>query len=143
MTNVSVKGTINASADDVWKTVSSFRDIEKYLPFVKSSVTEGSGLGAERTCTIATPDGNEAKLNEKITNFDENAKSLTYEITGFVPFPVENYKGTVKVADAGNNTCEIEWSATFDAKAPEAEVTKMMNDVYTSAINGLKQLYTK
>ncbi len=97
MTNVSVKGTINASSDDVWKTVSSFRDIEKYLPFVKSSVTEGSGLGAERTCTIATPDGNEAKLNEKITNFDENAKSLTYEITGFVPLPVENYKGTVKV----------------------------------------------
>jgi len=143
MTNVSVKGTINASADDVWKTVSSFRDIEKYLPFVKSSVTEGSGLGAERICTIATPDGKEAKLNEKITNFDENVKSLTYEITGFVPLPVENYKGTVKVADAGNNTCEIEWSGTFDAKAPEDEVTKMMNDVYTSAINGLKQLYTK
>ena len=143
MTNVSVKGTINASADDVWKTVSSFREIEKYLPFVKSSVTEGSGLGAERTCTIATPDGKEAKLNEEVTNFDENAKSLTYEITGFVPLPVENYKGTVKVADTGNNTCEIEWSGAFDAKAPEDEVTKMMNDVYTSAINGLKQLYTK
>jgi carbon monoxide dehydrogenase subunit G len=142
MTNVSVKGTINASADDVWKTISSFRDIEKYLPFVKSSVTEGSGLGAKRICTIATPDGKEAKLNEEVTNFDENAKSLTYEITGFVPLPVENYKGTVKVADAGNNTCEIEWSGTFDAKAPEDEVTKMMNDVYTSAINGLKQLYT-
>ncbi|MCH8916148.1 MAG: hypothetical protein IIA82_09965 [Thaumarchaeota archaeon] len=46
MTNVSVKGTINASADDVWKTVSSFRDIEKYLPLVKSSVTEGFGFGA-------------------------------------------------------------------------------------------------
>jgi len=142
MTNVSVKGTINASADDVWKTVSSFRDIEKYLPVVKSSVTEGSGLGAKRICTIATPDGKEAKINEEITNFDENAKSLTYEISGFSPFGFENYKGTVKVVDVGNNTCEIEWSGTFDAKAPEDEVTKMMNDVYTSAINGLKQLYT-
>ena len=143
MTNVSVKGTINASADDVWKTVSSFRDIEKYLPLVKSSVTEGSGLGAKRTCTVGTPDGKEAKINEEITNFDENAKSLTYEIAGFSPFPFENYKGTVKVVDAGNNTCEIEWSGTFDAKAPEDEVTKMMNDVYVAAINGLKQLYTK
>ncbi len=142
MTNVSVKGTINASADDVWKTVSSFREIEKYLPFVKSSVTEGSGLGAKRTCTVTTPDGKEAKINEEVTNFDENAKSLTYEIAGFSPFPFENYKGTVKVVDAGNNTCEIEWSGTFDAKAPEDEVTKMMNDVYASAINGLKQLYT-
>ncbi len=142
MTNVSVKGTINASADDVWKTVSSFRDIEKYLPLVKSSVTEGYGLGAKRICTVATPDGKEAKINEEVTNFDENAKSLTYKIAGFSPFPFENYKGTVKVVDAGNTTCEIEWSGTFDAKAPEDEVTKMMNDVYTSAINGLKLLYT-
>ncbi len=142
MTNVSVKGTINASADDVWKTVSSFRDIEKYLPFVKSSVTEGSGLGAKRTCTIATPDGNEAKVNEEITNFDENAKSLTYEMAGFIPFQFENYKGIIKVADAGNNTCEIEWSSTFDAKGPESEATKMMNDVYVAAIDGLKKLYS-
>jgi len=141
MTNVLVKGTINASADDVWKTVSSFSEIEKYLPFVKSSVTEGSGLGTKRTCTIATPDGNEAKFNEEITNFDENAKSLTYEIVGFIPFPFENYKGTVKVADVGNNTCEIEWSSTFNAKGPEAEVTKMMNDVYVAAIDGLKKLH--
>ena len=143
MTNVSVKGTINASADDVWKTVSSFRDIEKYLPLVKSSVTEGSGLGAKRTCTVATPDGKEAKIDEEVTDFDENAKSLTYKIAGFSPFPFENYKGTVKVKDTGNNTCEIEWSGAFDAKAPEDEITKMMNDVYASAINGLKQLYTK
>ncbi len=140
MTHVSVKGTINASADDVWKTVSSFRDIEKFLPLVKSSVTEGSGLGAKRTCTVGTPDGKEVKINEEITNFDENAKSLTYEIAGFVPFPLENYKGTVKVADAGNNTCEIEWSGTFDAKGSESEATKMMNDVYVAAIDGLKKL---
>jgi len=142
MTSVSVKGTINASADDVWRTVGSFRDIEKYLPAVKSSITEGSGLGAKRTCAFETPDGKEAKINEEITNFDENARSLTYVIAGFSPFPFENYKGTVKVSDTGDSTCEIEWSAAFDAKAPEDEVTKMMNDVYTSAINGLKQLYT-
>jgi len=141
MTHVSVKATISAAADDVWKTVSSFRDIEKYLPLVKSSVTEGSGLGAKRTCTVGTPDGKEAKFNEEVTNFDENAKSLTYEIAGFSPFPFENYKGTVKVADAGNDTCEIEWSGTFDAKGPEADVTKMMNDVYVAAIDGLKKLF--
>jgi len=141
MTNVSVKGIINASADDVWKTISSFSEIEKYIPLVKSSVTEGSGLGTKRTCTIATPDGNEAKINEEITNFDENAKSLTYEIAGFSPFPFENYKATVKVTDAGNNTCELEWSCIFDPKGPEAEVTKMMNDVYVAAIDGLKKLH--
>jgi len=142
MTHVSVRGTINASADDVWKIVGSFREIEKYLPLVKSSVTEGSGLGAKRTCEVTTPDGQDATINEQITEFDEDARSLTYELLGIVPFPFDNYKGTVKVADAGNNTCEVEWSCTFDAKAPEADLTKMMTDVYNSAINGLKQMYT-
>jgi len=66
MTNVSVEGTINASADDVWKTISSFRDIEKYLPVVKRSVTEGSGLGAKRICTVTTLDGKEANLMKKL-----------------------------------------------------------------------------
>jgi len=142
MTHVSVKGTINASAENVWRTVSSFREIEKYFPLVKSSVTEGSGLGTKRTCTIAGQPGKDATINEEITDFDENAKSLTYEIVGFAPFPFENYKGTIKVADAGNNTCDLEWSCTFDAKGPEAEVAQMMNDIYTSGINGLKQMYS-
>jgi len=37
MTNVTVKDTINATADEIWKTLSSFRDVEKYIPLVKSS----------------------------------------------------------------------------------------------------------
>jgi len=31
--------------------------------------------------------------------------------------------------------------STFDAKGPEADVTKMMNDVYVAAIDGLKKLH--
>ena len=142
MTHVSVRGTIPASADEVWKNIGSFREIEKYLPLIKSSVTEGSGLGAKRACQVTTPDGKDATINEEITEFDENARSLTYELLGVVPFQFENYKGTISVTDTGNNTCEVEWSCTFDPKGPEADLTKMMNDVYTFAINGLKQMYT-
>ena len=142
MTHVSVRGIIPASADTVWKNIGSFRDIEKYLPLVKSSVTEGSGLGAKRTCNVVTPDGQEAKIDEQITDFDDTARSLTYELLGVVPFPFDNYKGTMKVTGTRDNTCEVEWSCTFDAKGPEADLTKMMRDVYTSAINGLKQMYS-
>ena len=142
MTHVSVRGTIPASADVVWSTISSFREIEKYLPLVKSSVTEGSGLGAKRTCTVSSPDGTDAKIDEEITDFDENAKSLTYEIAGVSPFPFENYKGTVKVTGTGENTCELEWSCTFDTKSPEEEVSEMMSGVYNAAIAGLKQMYS-
>jgi len=56
--------------------------------------------------------------------------------------PVENYLGTVKVTDLGNDRCEVEWSSTFEPKGlPEEEVSKMINDVYVSAIDGLKKLH--
>jgi len=68
MTNVSVKNTINVPADEVWKTLSSFRDVEKYIPLVKISTVEGSGVGAKRTCIIPNESGErkKSKRNSKV-----------------------------------------------------------------------------
>ncbi|MFB3113780.1 MAG: hypothetical protein ACE1YZ_02325, partial [Nitrosopumilaceae archaeon] len=62
MTNVSVKDTINAATDEIWKTLSSFRDVEKYIPLIKSSTVVGSGVGAKRTCIIPSESGQEEKI---------------------------------------------------------------------------------
>ncbi len=141
MTNVSVKDTINAAADEVWKTLSSFRNVEKYIPLIKSSTVEGSGVGAKRTCIIPSESGQEGKIEEEIKSFDDDAKTLSYSITSS-PLPVENYLGTMKVKDLGNGMCEVEWSSTFEPKGmPEEEVAKMINDIYVTAIDGLKKLH--
>ncbi|KKK56984.1 hypothetical protein LCGC14_3059060, partial [marine sediment metagenome] len=81
MTNVTAKDTINAAADEVWKTLSSFRDVEKYIPLVKSSTVEGSGVGAKRTCVIPSESGQEGKIEEELKSFDDDAKTLSYSIT--------------------------------------------------------------
>ena len=141
MTNVSVKNTINAPADEVWKTLSSFRNVEKYIPLVKSSTVEGSGVGAKRTCIIPNQSGGEGKIEEELKSFDNDAKTLSYSITSS-PLPVENYLSTIKVKDLGNGRCEVEWSSTFERKGmPEEEVAKMINDIYVTAIDGLKKLH--
>ncbi len=141
MTNVSVKNTINAPADEIWKTLSSFRDVEKYIPLIKSSTVVGSGVGAKRTCIIQSESGQEGKIEEEVKSFDDDAKTLSYSITSS-PLPVENYLGTVKVKDLGNGRCEVEWSSTFEPKGmPEEEVAKMINDIYVAAIDGLKKLH--
>jgi len=141
MTNVSVKNTINAAANEIWKTLSSFKDVEKYIPLIKSSTVEGSGVGAKRTCIIPSESGQEGKIEEEIKSFDDDAKTLSYSITSS-PFPVQNYLGTVKVKDLGNGRCEVEWSSTFEPKGmPEEEVAKMINDLYVAAIDGLKKLH--
>jgi len=141
MTNVSVKDTINAAADEIWKTLSSFGDVEKYIPLVKSSTVEGSGVGAKRTCIIPSESGQEGKVEEEIKSFDDDAKTLSYSITSS-PLPVENYLGTIKVKDLGNGRCEVDWSSTFEPKGmPEEEVVKMINDIFVTAIDGLKKLH--
>jgi len=141
VTNVVVKDTINAAADEIWKTLSSFRDVEKYIPLVKSSTVEGSGVGAKRTCIIPSESGGEEKIEEEIKSFDNDAKTFSYSITSS-PMPLENYLSTVKVKDIGNGRCEVEWSSTFEPKGmPEEEVVKMINDIYVAAIDGLKKLH--
>jgi len=141
VTNVVVKDTINAAADEIWKTLSSFRDVEKYIPLVKSSTVEGSGVGAKRTCIIPNESGGEEKIEEEVQSFDNDAKTFSYSITSS-PMPLENYLSTVKVKDLGNGRCEVEWSSIFEPKGmPEEEVAKMINDIYVTAIDGLKKLH--
>jgi uncharacterized protein YndB with AHSA1/START domain len=57
MANVSVKKTINAPPNEVWKTISSFREIERYVPLITKSTVEGEGVGAKRTCIISGESG--------------------------------------------------------------------------------------
>ena len=141
MTNVTEKGTINAAADEVWKTLSSFRDVEKYIPLVKSSTVEGSGVGAKRTCIIPNESGGEGKVEEELKSLDNDSKTFSYSITSS-PMPLENYLSTVKVKDLGNGRCEVEWSSTFEPKGmPEEEVAKMIKDIYLTALSGLKKLH--
>ena len=140
MANVSVKKTINAPPNEVWKTLSSFREVERYVPLITKSTVEGAGVGAKRTCIVSGKSG-EGEIKEVIQSFDNDAKTLSYAITSST-LPVENYLGTMKVFDLGNNTCEVEWSGSFEPKGmPEAEVVKMINDVYTMGLEGLKKLH--
>ena len=143
MIHVSVKDTINAPADIVWKTVGAISNVEQYIPTIKSSTVQGSGLGAKRTCILTNEKGEEmGKIEEDIIAFNDDAKTYSYAITS-APFPVENYVGTVKVTDRGNNTCELEWSSECEAKGmTEEEVSNMLHDVYSSILNGLKKLHS-
>ncbi len=141
MTNVTAKDTINAVADEVWKTLSSFRNVEKYIPMVKSTTVVGSGVGAKRTCIVPNESGGEGKIEEELKSFDNDAKTFSYSITSS-PMPFVNYLGTVKVKDLGNGRCEVEWSSTFEPKGmPEEEVAKMIKDIYLTGIDGLKKLH--
>ena len=141
MTEVTTKDTINAPVDIIWKALSSFSDVEKYIPLVIRSTVEGSGVGAKRTCIIPNQSGGEEEIQEEMKSLDNDARTFSYSIISS-PLPVENYLSTVKVQDLGNEKCEVEWSSTFEPKGmAEEEVVKMIEGVYLAVIDGLKKVH--
>jgi len=134
MSRARVVISIQVPAQEVWEAVREFNRVEKFLPSVASCTVEGSGVGARRICTLQ--DG--SKVFERLVTLDEQNRLLRYSVTqSHLPF--ESYLGTVSVTDSGNNTCEIDWSSTFDAVGlPETQVVAMIESMYIQTIKGLE-----
>ncbi|MGB7293393.1 MAG: SRPBCC family protein [Thermodesulfobacteriota bacterium] len=137
MSKVSVSTKINTSADEVWKTICDFSAVGKYITTIANVTMEGSGVGALRVLT--RKDG--TQIVERLENVDPQARTLRYAIVSS-PLPLKNYVSTMKVRDLGANRCKLEWSSTFEATgAPEADVEKLIENVYSRGFNGLKKLH--
>jgi hypothetical protein len=138
MSTVTMKTTVRAAADKVWKTISDFNGLPKFVAAITNSSTEGSGVGAVRTLTLA---GGGPPVVEKLERWDAKARTLSYSIVKS-PLPLENYFSTMEVLDLGKDKCELKWSSTFEPKgASEAEAKKILEGVYSAGFEGLKKLY--
>lgn len=126
MTEVVVSKQINAKANNVWNTLSSFRGIEEISP-IERSVTKGEGEGAKRTCYM--PDG--AAIHEILSKVDNHAMEMQYLITEG-PFPVTGYSSTIKVESIGDSSCKVTWGCEFDA--PE-ELKESMSQLFGGFYN--------
>jgi len=85
MSKVNVTKTINISAAKAWENIASFRGIENISP-IASSVVEGDGVGAKRSCFM--PDDSEIK--EELIKLDNHNMLLEYKIISG-PFPITGY----------------------------------------------------
>jgi hypothetical protein len=138
MSKVSMQTTVRAAADKVWKTISDFNGLPKFVAAITHSSTEGSGVGAVRTLTLA---GGGAPIVEKLESWDPKTRTLSYSIVKG-PLPLEKYLSTMEVRDLGKDKCELKWSSTFESKGvSEAEAKKIVEGFYSAGFEGLKKLY--
>lgn len=137
MTTIETKSTIPAPAATVWRTISAFHGIERWLPPVRASSVEGDGLGALRTCVFH--DG--GVVRERLIELDDRAWALRYEIVDAGPLPVRGYVATMRVRPLGDDRCELSWSATFEATAGDADaLAGMLRGVYAAGAEGLGRI---
>jgi mxaD protein len=135
MASVRESITIPASADDVWQTVRDFGSIDDYVPPIASATLSGSGVGAERTLTLA--DG--AQVIERLDELNDDARTLRYSIVES-PLPVENYASTLSVTSNGDAACAVTWASEFDVvDAPDDEIASTFAELYAAGLAGLKE----
>lgn len=138
MTKVSMKTSLNAAAEEVWKAISDFNGLPKFVASIVNSKMEGSGIGAVRTLTLQDSG---PPIVERLENQDDQNRSLSYSIVES-PLPLEDYLATVEVRNLSENHCQVVWSSTFEPKgATEEEAKKIVEGVYSAAFDGLKKLY--
>jgi hypothetical protein len=139
MASVSESIRISASPDDVWVTVRDFGAIAQYVPPITGAELSGTGVGAERTLTLA--DG--AQVVERLESVDDDTRTLRYTIVES-PLPVADYEGSLSVTAVDDSTCQVTWASSFAVHgAPEDELVNTFADLYTAGLNGLKERHTQ
>ena len=124
MATARVTRTVDVPAARLWKLVAAFGDTS-WMPGPPKVALVGSGPGMERR--IQGPD---KVIHERLESVDEASRTLVYTIPVNVPFPVTDYRATMRVRERGAGS-ELDWSVSFTpAGASEADARKAIEGMY-------------
>ncbi|MFJ9350399.1 SRPBCC family protein [Streptomyces sp. NPDC101237] len=124
---------VRRSADQVWKLIGGFDALPDWLPYITRSRPGEGG----RLRTLTTADGE--VIVERLQTFDESARTYTYSIER-APFPVKDYRSTLRVVDRGDGGCRVEWSGTFTADGvTDAEASALFDGIYRDGLAALAE----
>jgi hypothetical protein len=134
MARVSVKEKLGFPAQQVWELISDFGNVSWLKGLTKSEV-QGQGPGMVRLIHV----GDNPPIEERLESLDPKARTLTYTIPKNIPFPVSEYRATMRVRDAGPAASELEWSCELTPKGiPEAQAVAMLEGMYKTMIGWLR-----
>jgi hypothetical protein len=107
-------------ADDVWSVIRPF-DHYAWAGVESETIIEdgktGDQVGAVRRVAAG---GN--VLRQLLLAHSDTDRSYTYEFCGASPFPVQDYRATLRVSPVvADNRAFVEWWATFDCAAEERD----------------------
>ncbi|RQZ39684.1 SRPBCC family protein [Burkholderia sp. Bp9099] len=126
---------ITASADTVWTLIGGFGSLPDWLSYIPASELSEGG----RVRSLANPDGD--AIVERLVAFDDAARSYTYAILE-APFPVVNYRSTLRVRENGANAATVEWSGTFTPHgATDDEAIRLFRGIYEDGLAELAKRF--
>ncbi|WP_175856903.1 SRPBCC family protein [Burkholderia anthina] len=126
---------VAASADTVWQLIGGFGSLPDWLSYIPASELSDGG----RVRSLANPDGD--AIVERLVAFDDAARSYTYAILK-APFPVVDYRSTLRVRENGANAATIEWSGSFTPNGTtDDEAISLFRGIYEDGLAELAKRF--
>ncbi len=133
MTKVTVSTKLLAPAEEIWNLVGGWNALPEWHPAVETSAIEDGG----RRRRVRLADGSE--IIEQLEKFDGEAKTYTYSIVSGT-LPLTDYRSTITVSREGEKST-VEWTTSFSPLgAPEAEISRLLEEFYRSGFDNLRKL---
>lgn len=131
--HVSESARVQTSAENLWKLVGNFNDLDRWHPAVKIS----RQLSDQRFLELQ--DG--AEIVEQQTARDDAQMSYSYRIVSG-PLPVQQYQATISVRAVGSDQSEVTWSSDFRPDGVSSmEAEKVIKGVYQAGFQQLQTMY--
>jgi len=131
--------TIDAPAENIWKTIRSYDNVESFNPLVTSSTITGTDEGSERVCQIQFGD-QQAELVENLDLVDEENKTIKVSVTTAPP-PFGGQQITFQVKSLNENKAELVIST--EVADGNKQAAQGLEDVFQMISEGLKKLHEK
>jgi hypothetical protein len=126
---------INDSCEKLWDTLRSFDGVERYLQIVSSSVVEGTGQGAKRTCEV-NMGSQQFQIQETLEILDDSNHSLTVSLDDG-PIQIKGMKFTFVVKSQGDGKSNI--TISTDVENPDS--AGMAQNIFVMIGQGLKKFH--
>ncbi|HGO6088851.1 SRPBCC family protein [Burkholderia cepacia] len=124
-----------AAAGTIWQLIGGFGSLPDWLSYIPDSELREGG----RVRRLANPAGE--AIVERLVAFDEAQRSYTYAILE-APFPVVNYRSTLRVRENGPNASTVEWSGTFTPHgATDDDTVKLFRGIYEDGLAELAKRF--
>ncbi len=136
---VNITTTIDAPAENIWKTIRSYDKVESWSPFVTSSAITGTDEGCERVCQVQFGD-QQAELVENLDLVDEENKTIKISITKAPP-PFGGQQITFQVKSLDDSKAELLIST--EVADGNEQAAKGLEDAFQMMAEGLKKLHEK
>ena len=136
---IQASSIIDAPSEQVWQTVRSFENPERFVPIVTSSSVKRTGDSAQRTCSVQM--GNqEGRIVEQLEKVDDENKILEFSVAE-APTPFAGLHNRYEITSLSDGKTQVNISTNLANSTPE--VAKTIEEIFQMSGEGLKKLHEK